>query len=145
VTTDHSRQERRAQLKHEVAKELRADATESERLLWACLRRKQFAGLRFRRQQPLGRYIADFYCSAAKLVIELDGSQHGTRENVTYDAERDEWLNLQGYRVLRFSNDVFLKKRESVLDTIERAIQDSAVPLPEPPSAVRPSLKGRVV
>ena len=142
MTTDHSP---RGRLGYTLAKQLRTDATDCERMLWACLRRKQFAGLRFRRQQPIGRYIADFYCSAAKLVIELDGSQHGTCESVAHDAERDEWLKSQGYRVLRFSNDMFLKDRASVLDAIELAIQDSAVPLPEPPSAVRPSLKGRVV
>jgi very-short-patch-repair endonuclease len=100
--------------------------------------------LRFRRQQPLGPYIADFYCSAAKLVIELDGDQHGTDENIAYDEARTTWLTKRGYRVLRFSNEEFLKQRNAVTDTISRAIVETGIPLPEPPSAVRPSLKGRV-
>ena len=68
---------RRRILKHERAHELRASATESERRLWSLLRRKQMAGLRFRRQQTIGPYIVDFYCSATKLIVELDGDQHG--------------------------------------------------------------------
>jgi len=136
--------QRRAWLKRDIAKDLRASATECERKLWAILRGKQFAGLRFRRQQPLGPYIADFYCSAAKLVVELDGGQHSADENMAYDAARDGWLRSQGYRVLRFSNEDFLKHRDVIIEAIGRAIGESGVPLPEPPLAVRPSLKGRV-
>jgi len=135
---------RRALFKVKAAKRLRIDATECERKLWAILRGKQFAGLRFRRQQPIGSYIADFYCSAAKLVVELDGGQHSTDENVAYDAARDGWLRSQGCRVLRFSNEDFLKHRDVVIAAIGRAIDEAGVPLPEPPSAVRPSFKGRV-
>jgi very-short-patch-repair endonuclease len=136
--------QRRAQLKRDVAKDLRASATDCERKLWAILRGKQFAGLRFRRQHPLGPYIVDFYCSAAKLVIELDGGQHSTDENMAYDAARDGWLKSQGYRVLRFSNEDFLKHRDMIVEAVGRAIGESGVPLSEPPLAVRPSLKGRV-
>jgi very-short-patch-repair endonuclease len=143
-TSTQLKAKRRAQFKTGTAKRLRIDATECERKLWAVLRSKQFAGLRFRRQQPLGPYIADFYCSSAKLVVELDGSQHGTDENVGYDAARDGWLRSQGYRVLRFSNEEFLKHRDVVIAAIDNSIVESGVPLPEPPSAVRPSLKGRV-
>jgi len=138
------RMQRRAQLKSDVAKDLRASATDGERKLWAILRGKQFAGLRFRRQQPLGPYIADLYCSAAKLVFELDGGQHSTDANMAYDTARDGWLKSQGYRVLRFSNEDFLKHRDVIIEAIGRAIGESGVPLPEPPLAVRPSLKGRV-
>ena len=67
---------RRRDLKQPVAKQLRAEMTEAERLLWTALRNKNFGGARFRRQQPTGPYIADFYCAQAKLVIELDGGQH---------------------------------------------------------------------
>ena len=135
---------RRAKWKSAAARCLRSDAAESERKLWALLRSKQFAGLRFRRQQPMGPYVVDFYCSAAKLVVELDGSQHGLDENLEYDAIRDGWLKSQGYRVLRFSNEEFLKNRDVVMTMISQVIDDGGVPLPEPPSAVRPSLKGRV-
>jgi very-short-patch-repair endonuclease len=126
-----SRAHRRAQLKRHSARELRANATECERRLWALLRRKQFLTTRFRRQQPIGPYIADFYCSAAKLIVELDGSQHGADEKVAYDARRTAWLEQQGYLVLRFSNEEFLKHREAVLEGIERAVRERS-PLPPP-------------
>src|ERR1700743_220003 len=118
-----SRADRRAQLKRHSARELRANATECERRLWALLRCKQFLAARFRRQQPIGLYIADFYCSAAKLIVELDGSQHGADENAAYDARRTAWLERQGYLVLRFSNEEFLKHRDAVLEGIERAVR----------------------
>jgi len=143
-TTERLNAARRKQFKTGAAKRLRIDATESERKLWAILRCKQFAGLRFRRQQPLGPYIVDFYCSAAKLIVELDGGQHGTDESKAYDAARDLWLTSRGYRVLRFSNEEFLKCRDAIVEAIARAIDESRAPLPEPPSAVRPSLNGRV-
>jgi len=143
-TPKRSNAEHRKQFKTDAAKRLCIDATECERKLWAILRSKQFGGLRFRRQQPVGPYIVDFYCSAAKLIVELDGSQHGTDESIAYDAAGDMWLTSRGYRVLRFSNEEFLKYRDVVAEAIARAIDESCVPLPEPPSAVRPSLKGRV-
>src|ERR1700679_1810836 len=93
---------RRTQLKHAAAKELRANATEMERKRWAVLRRKQLSGVRFRRQQSIGPYIADFFCSSAKLVIELDGDQHGLERQRAHDAARTAWLEARRYRVLRF-------------------------------------------
>jgi len=89
---------------------------------------KQFSGLRFRRQQPVGPYIVDFYCSAAKLIVELDGSQHGSMENRIYDSARDDWLRSQGYRVLRFPNEEFLKHPDTVFETIDRAIAEAGIP-----------------
>jgi len=142
-TSNKLRIARRAQLKRDMAKNLRTNATDCERMLWAILRGKQFAGLRFRRQQPVGPYIVGFYCPTAKLVVELDGGQHGTDVNIAYHAARDGWLKSQGYRVLRFPNEDFLKHRDMIIEAIGRAVDDSAVPLPEPPLAVRPSLKGR--
>src|ERR1700754_3728806 len=97
------------------------------------------AGLRFRRQQPIGPYIADFYCCAAQLVIELDGSQLGEDARAAYDEARTRWLKENGYRVLRFSNHEFLRAPQSVLDGIWAAILESGIPLPEP---LPRSLKG---
>lgn len=134
----------RSEWKRGMAKALRSNATEAERKLWALLRGKKMAHLRFRRQQPIGPYIVDFFCPAAKLVVELDGGQHGEDARVAYDAARTRWLEDHGYRVLRFSNTEFLKDRNMALDSIARAIGGDATPLPEPPSAVRPSLRGRV-
>ncbi len=139
-----TRAERRSQLKRGLAKDLRKDATEPERKLWSFLRGKQMAHLRFRRQQPVRPYIVDFYCSAMKLVIELDGSQHSTNEAVAYDAARTKWLEERGYRVLRIANVDLLKNKQGALDAIWLAVKNSGLPLPEPPAAVRPSLKGRV-
>lgn len=88
------------------ATELRLRSTDAEKLLWQRLRRKQIRNLRFRRQVPLGPYIADFACVEKKLIIEIDGSQHA---NSSHDAIRDAYLRKRGYRVLRlWSNDVLL-------------------------------------
>jgi very-short-patch-repair endonuclease len=129
VMTDTSpRAIRRLQFKRGFARKLRADATGPERKLWAYLRRKQLAHLRFRRQQPIGPYVADFFCSAAKLIIELDGSQHGAKESVSADEARTAWLEESGYKVLRFPNDEVLKNRGAVLETIDRVIRERSIP-----------------
>ena len=84
------------------AKELRQNMTDAEKLLWSKLRNRQLYNFKFRRQQPIGIFIADFYCAKAKLVIELDGHAHA--DKVEYDLERTRWLNSVGYMVLRFWN-----------------------------------------
>jgi very-short-patch-repair endonuclease len=127
---------RRRLLKRQRSRQLRSATIEPERRLWSLLRGKQVAGLRFRRQQTIGPYIVDFYCSAAKLIVELDGDQHGEDRHVAYDAGRTRWLAGNGYRVLRFSNTEFLRDPQLVLDGIWRAIEESGVPLPEPVSAL---------
>jgi very-short-patch-repair endonuclease len=103
--------------------------------LWTYLRRKHVRGIRFRRQQPIGPYVADFYCSAAKLIVELDGEQHGTDQAITYDAARTKWLRDRGYHVLRISNAEFLRYPDETVDAIWRAVEDSGAVLPAcPPS-----------
>lgn len=84
------------------AKELRKNMTRQERHLWYDFLRS--CPNRFQRQKTIGNYIVDFYCHSAKLVIELDGSQHFFDEGIEYDKKRDEFLKKQGLRVLRFSN-----------------------------------------
>ena len=93
--------------------------TEAERTLWTLLRRKQIEQHRFRRQVPVGRYIVDFACLDARLIIEVDGGQHS--ESAT-DAERDAWLRSQNFRVLRFWNNDVLKNREGVFHAIQEAL-----------------------
>jgi very-short-patch-repair endonuclease len=88
-----------------LAQTLRVHATPSERLLWFSLRLLKKHGYHFRRQAPMRRYVLDFVCHRAKLVIELDGSQHGDPDRLRHDARRTAFLNAQGYRVLRFRND----------------------------------------
>ncbi len=128
--------------KKDLAKHLRAYPTDAERRLWVLLRGSRLQ-LRFRRQQTIGPYIADFFCSAARLIVELDGDQHYSNAGMARDAIRTRWLEQRGFTVLRFSNVLVLKDDALVLETILRAIT-AAVPLPEAPSALRPSLKGRV-
>jgi Uncharacterized protein conserved in bacteria len=105
--------------------------TDPERRLWSVLRNKLVAGLRFRRQQPIGPYVADFYCAAEKLVIELDGGRHGADRAMSYDAARTQWLSEQGYRVVRFANDDVRRDRQGVVDSIVRYLEHYGLPLPE--------------
>jgi very-short-patch-repair endonuclease len=99
---------------------LRKNLTDAEARLWARLRFKQIDGFRFRRQQPIGPYAGDFFCPAAKLIIEIDGGQH------VADRERDErrtrWLEARGYRVIRFWNNDVLGNINGVLLAIQRAL-----------------------
>ena len=115
------------------AKRLRREMRPAERKLWHSLKAHRFQDLHIRRQVPMGRYIADFVCHATKLVIEIDGAQHGFDRNLQEDAERDAWFASQDYRVLRFWNGDVLYEHESVLDTIFAILQDrltNVQPLP---------------
>ena len=100
-------------------RELRREMTMPERRLWYALRDHRLEGLKFRRQVVIGRYIVDFHSRAANLVIEPDGDSHADRG--AFDEQRQTWLESQGLRVLRFSNDDVLKNLEDVLETILRA------------------------
>lgn len=102
----------------DAAKDLRKRPTDTERFLWKYLRARRFEGLKFRRQEPIGRYIVDFICHETRIVIEVDGGQHSTdREK---DIVRDTWLNEQGYTVLRFWNNEVLSNIEGVLEVIRK-------------------------
>ncbi|MBY0520316.1 MAG: endonuclease domain-containing protein [Sphingomonas sp.] len=105
---------------------LRRDATEAEALLWSRLRAGRMQGWKFRRQVPIGPYIADFICSKAKLVLELDGSQHA--DQVAYDTRRTAFLVAQGYRVRRFWNNDVLHRIDSVLTAILAALDEPPLP-----------------
>jgi len=121
------------------ARALRRDMTEAERTLWRRLRRQQFMDARFRRQVPIGPYIADFACLKARLIIEIDGSQHV--EAAAYDARRDAFLKREGFKVLRFWNNDVVARADSVMEAIFVALD--GVRLRHPPSALRaPSPSG---
>ncbi len=105
---------------NDYARELRNNATDAEKLLWRHLRRRQLNGFKFRRQRPMGRYICDFVCLEAGVIVELDGSQHLTDE--PYDANRDHYLRAHGYRVLRFWNGRVFSEAEAVVETILQAL-----------------------
>ena len=100
------------------AKELRREQTPAEQKFWAHLRRKQLYGLKFRRQYPIGRFIADFCCVSERFVVELDGDSHSQQEE--YDQERAAWLEDRGYRVIRFANRQVERQLDAVLAEIAR-------------------------
>ncbi|HEY2033267.1 MAG TPA: endonuclease domain-containing protein [Rhizomicrobium sp.] len=127
-----TRAERRARMKRRAARALRETASDAEQRMWRHLRGKQMAMLRFRRQQPIGPYVVDFYCSAAKLIVELDGGQHGEDKALAYDAARTQWLEVRGYRVMRIWNHEFFASPDEVLERIWRTLKDRVVSLPSP-------------
>lgn len=101
---------------YDRARQLRREMTPAEAILWKELRAKRFDGFKFRRQQPIDRYIADFFCPAAKLIVELDGETHVGRE--VPDATRQARLEELGYRVVRFLNSDVYDDLEMVLENI---------------------------
>ena len=103
----------------ERAKELRQTMTEAERVLWEALRGRRLAGLRFRRQHPVGQFVLDFYCPAAKLCVEVDGGIHDAQAE--QDAERSAALAACGYRVVRVRNEEVLENLPSALARIQAA------------------------
>ncbi len=104
------------------ARQLRKNLTESEATLWALLRRKQLLDVQFYRQKPIGQHIVDFFAPRARLVVEVDGSQHLEGEHAQRDNDRDGELTSRGLTVLRFSSRDVLKEQESVVETIYRTV-----------------------
>ena len=107
------------------AREFRRGMTPAEELLWSRLRNRGI-GFKFRRQQPIGRFIVDFYCPEERLAIELDSGAHALPREAEQDRQRDEWLAARGYRVLRFRNEEVLRRPEKVLETIGRVVRAQA-------------------
>lgn len=114
------------------SRSLRREMTDAEQLLWRHLRMRQMRGCKFRRQHPLGRYILDFVCLEAALVVEVDGGQHA--ENEEQDLLRTMFLSQQGLRVLRFWNNDVLKDIESVKQVIWNALGKVGTEPPSQPS-----------
>ncbi len=103
-----------------TARKLRRSSTDVERKLWHRIRDKQVEGFRFRRQRPVGRFIVDFICLDARLIVELNGGQHA--ENVAHDKKRTAFLESLGYRVLRFWNSEVIENIEGVLERLREAL-----------------------
>jgi len=119
------------------AKHMRRNGTDAERRLWSVLRAKRLSDWKFRRQQPVdNRYIVDFVCFSARLIVEADGSQHADSAS---DAERDAWLKQQGFRILRFWNNDILTNPDGVATAILAALEP---PLPNPSPARGEGLSG---
>ena len=105
-----------------AAKSLRGRMSDAEAMLWAKLRDGRLDGFAFRRQHPVGRYVADFACPSAALLIEADGGQHCAAA----DSERDDNLRARGWKVLRFWNNDILQKTDEVLSAILQAAKEGA-------------------
>ena len=109
------------------ARELRKKLTLSEKALWSRLRGKQLLGVQFYRQKPIGDYIVDFYAPKAKLVVEVDGSQHRTGDHVESDQKRDLYLSGMGLKVIRFNSREVLTNTDEVVQVIFRTMEGALV------------------
>jgi adenine-specific DNA-methyltransferase len=117
---------------NKLQRALRNNMSDAEQVLWNVLRRRQVSGLKFRRQHPFADYILDFVCLENRLVIEVDGGQHG--KQVGYDENRTQELQAAGFYVLRFWNNEVLKEIESVREKIWLVVQElRSHPLPNLP------------
>ena len=127
-----------------LARSLRNNATPAERILWQQVRLLKGEGRHFRRQMPIGRYIADFACHSCKLVVEIDGGQHNSEAGQIADQRRTQLLEREGYRVIRFWNVDVLNNIEGVVDMIRNSAhlptlydyqngEAGATPTPTPP------------
>jgi very-short-patch-repair endonuclease len=119
----------------ELGKALRKRPTDAEQLLWRHLRMKQMEGLKFRRQQPIDHYIADFVCFENRIIIEVDGGQHAAEGNK--DKERDSYVQQLGFKVLRFWNNEVFQNITGVLEVIRENC------LSHPPLNPLPSREGK--
>ena len=110
------------------ARRLRKNPTEAEKRLWLYLRDKQLCGYRFRRQQPIGPYIVDFFCPRIGVIIEIDGGQHSPET----DGQRTHWLEARGYLVVRFWNNDVLGNSDGVWTALADLLRDYPPPQPSP-------------
>ena len=113
------------------ARQLRKSMTDAERRLWSRLRVVRVGGSHFRKQTPIGPYIVDFCCHGAKLVVEIDGGQHGSEHVRSLDTRRTAWLVSRGYKVIRYWNNEVLKNADGVIDAIVRNLHPHPNPSPQ--------------
>lgn len=124
------------------ARALRRAMTLPEGLLWQALRKRP-SGLKFRRQHPIGQYIADFYCASARLIVEVDGEGHSMGSRPLRDARRDQWLNAQGLRVLRIAALEVMRDVEHAVIRIVQAASESPLHQASPGSPPHDFIAGR--
>lgn len=99
--------------------------TDAEVILWTKLRYRMIGGFHFRKQHPVGPYVADFACPKARLIVEVDGATHSTDKELAHDFRRDQFLKERGWRVLRVTNEEIYKHLDAVLDGIVLALSDA--------------------
>jgi very-short-patch-repair endonuclease len=115
-----------------TARTLRKNMTDTEKLLWSRIRRKQLKGFQFYRQKTIGNYIVDFYCPSAMLIIELDGSQHYTEEGKQKDKVRDQYLIGLGFQVMRYPSTEVFSAIDGIVHEIYEQLHEKS---PQPPLA----------
>jgi len=113
------------------SRQLRREMTDAEQLLWRHVRRKQIHGVQFNRQKPILGYIVDFYCARAKLVIELDGSQHFEPAHQSADRMRDQELAELGLLVIRYDNCQVLMETDAVIEEIYKVVEGRILSAPD--------------
>jgi very-short-patch-repair endonuclease len=113
-----------------LAKELRKTQTEAEKILWSKLNKNQILGLQFRRQHPIDKFIADFFCPKIKLIIEIDGSIHDIPEYHNHDLGRSDKLNDFGITILRFTNEQIINEIDYTVNQIEKISENLIYELP---------------
>ena len=119
-----------------LAREFRKNPTDPEAFLWECIRDRRLNGFKFRRQHPIGRYIADFFCGDVGLVVELDGGVYSEADRIIYDGIRDEEMVLRGLRVLRIKNKELVTDPEGIIAAIAKtliSLLHEVTPHPQPP------------
>jgi very-short-patch-repair endonuclease len=112
------------------ARDLRKQGAPAEIKLWQRLSKRQLDGFKFSRQIPIGQYFADFVCRSARLVVEIDGPSHDVQ--VEYDCDRTEWIEAQGYRLIRFTNGDVMQNLEGVIVMIGQVLAEMSLPTPVP-------------
>ncbi len=124
------------------ARRMRAEPTAAENRLWWLLR-DRLPWAKFRRQVPINSYIADFACLEARLIVELDGEQHGLKQGLTRDAERDAVLHEEGYTVLRLWNNDLLTNGDAAIETVRGMLEAKGVSTPQVGEAAGRGFRGR--
>jgi very-short-patch-repair endonuclease len=109
-----------------LIREFRKHPTDAEQMLWECLRARRLNGFKFRRQHPIGRYVVDFYCHDARLVVEVDGDIHDVPDQVAYDQVREQELQALDLTILHFRN-------ERIKNELAQVLAEIAFHLPSPP------------
>ena len=105
-------------IRRAAARKLRANTTPHERMLWRALKELPLEGTHFRRQAPIGPYVVDFFCPAKRLIIEVDGGHHNGDDDAQRDRDRQDWLEQEGYRVVRFWNSEITTDLAAVLERV---------------------------
>jgi len=131
VVTERKSKERKERVQlRSFARAMRHVPTDAEKKFWWMVRDRRLGGYKFKRQHPIGNYIADFVCLEAKLIVELDGGQHAEQQE--YDAKRDAFFKFQGFRVMRLWNCNFLEHQDAVARKLLAELDGGEAPSPQP-------------